>query len=219
MKKILIAISVILVLSILVEIFAYVELAKTQQGRYLLITCIVFSVFVLIFPLAALYFEIMGKSKKNKKGKTYLAKCGHETKEIDIVSAFGEKTETKVPIKNGEIEYCHKCLDKMAIRCAWCGRPIFVGDPITLYSPTDKNFKIPEYAVVYNKDPLQLVGCPRMDCAESGCDYAGRWVPPSTVYRHPSVIEMTIANPGCAVIGNNLNGKTEFEIIKIKPEE
>lgn len=61
MKKILIAISVILVLSILVEIFAYVELAKTQQGRYLLITCIVFSVFVLIFPLAALYFEIMGK--------------------------------------------------------------------------------------------------------------------------------------------------------------
>lgn len=71
----------------------------------------------------------------------------------------------------------------MAIRCAWCGNRIFIGDPITLYTPLtqeltqNNDFQVPENAVVYSKDPLQLVGCLGWNCAESGADRAGFWVP------------------------------------------
>jgi hypothetical protein len=49
----------------------------------------------------------------------------------------------------------------MTITCPWCGKPILIGDYVTLYTPSDPNFKIPEGAVVYSENPLQLVGCQR----------------------------------------------------------
>lgn len=144
----------------------------------------------------------------------YLAKCGHETKESDTVSAFNDSTVTKITIVNCTTEYCHKCLEKMAIKCAWCGGTIFIGDSVTLYSPVNKDFQVPSHAIVFNKDPLQLVGCHRRNCADSGADYAGVWIPPGMVLKHPSMIEIALANPGCAVIRNDLNGKIDIKIIK-----
>ncbi len=138
---------------------------------------------------------------RNSPKKVYiLAKCGHETKIIDTVRAFGEKTKTEVLLVKGETEYCHKCLEKMAIRCAWCGRAIFIGDFITLYS-SDGTYKLPADAVVYDKKQ-QLVGCQRTTCADSGADYGGKWMPPGIVQRRPSAIEIAIANPNDAVIRN-----------------
>ena len=124
--------------------------------------------------------------------KRITTECGHETKERDVIIAFGEKTITKLPVKNGRTPYCHRCIEKMAIRCAWCGKVIFIGDPITLYTPSNKNFKIPEYAIVYNKKPLQLVGCLRWDCAETGGDRAGFWIPPGKVERVPTGFELSV---------------------------
>lgn len=59
------------------------------------------------------------------------------------------------------------------VKCAWCGKNIMVGMPVTLFTPAAKNFITPEHAVVYNKSPLQLVGCMRETCADTGLDVAG----------------------------------------------
>ena len=77
--------------------------------------------------------------------------------------------------ENGSMDYCLDCIGKMAIRCAWCGDPIFIGNPITLYTPHG-DFQVPEHAIVYNKEPLQLVGCLGWNCAETGADRAGFWL-------------------------------------------
>lgn len=121
-------------------------------------------------------------------------RCGHRTKRTGAVSAFGYTTITKMPRnKNGSIDYCLDCIGKMAIQCAWCGNPIFIGDPITLYTPNSNKFQIPEHAIVYNKKPLQLVGCFDWDCVESDADRAGLWLPNEDgaghVHRVPTAYE------------------------------
>lgn len=124
-------------------------------------------------------------------------KCQHRTKRCGRVSAFGHSIITRMP-KNasGTIDWCLACIAKMAIRCAWCGRPIFIGDPITLYSPGPKanffsshepseaqqarvqeHFKVPGDAVIYSERPLTLVGCLGWSCADTGGDRAGFWMP------------------------------------------
>ncbi len=84
--------------------------------------------------------------------KKIVAGCGHKTLKKDKVTAFGESCETTIPISNGNTAYCHRCLEKMAIRCAWCGKAIFIGDPVTLYSPKDEDLKMPDYAVLHNEE-------------------------------------------------------------------
>ena len=111
-------------------------------------------------------------------GKYYIAsKCGHETKSMAKVNIFG-KEFTIIVHNPKKAEYCSSCLAKMSIRCAWCGEFILVDDPITLYTPVKKTFQIPDYAVKYSENPLQLVGCLGWKCAESGIDRAGFWVGP-----------------------------------------
>jgi hypothetical protein len=126
--------------------------------------------------------------------KKIVAGCGHKTLEKDKVWAFGASDETTIPIIDGKTDYCHRCLEKMAIRCAWCGEVIFIGYPITLYSPRDKDHKMPDYAVLHNGEHNSYVGCLRWNCAESGADRAGFWYPPGKVYRVPTPIEMCIQN-------------------------
>jgi len=126
--------------------------------------------------------------------KKIVAGCGHETLKKDKVTAFGISCETKIPIVDGKTDYCHRCLEKMAIRCSWCGGVIFIGDPVTLYSPNDKNHKMPDYAVLHNKKDNSYVGCLRLNCAETGADRAGFWYPPGKVYRVPTPIEMCMQN-------------------------
>jgi hypothetical protein len=126
--------------------------------------------------------------------KKYLARCGHKTKKKDKVTAFGETITTEVPLVDGKIEYCHKCLEKMAIRCAWCGKPIFIGDPVTLYSLTNGTKEMPKHAVCHDKKLNQYVGCLRCDCADTGADRAGFWVPPGVVERIPTPYEILMAD-------------------------
>ena len=90
----------------------------------------------------------------------------------------------------------------MAIRCAWCGKPIFIGDPVTLYSSAEKNFQIPEYAVRYSENPIKLVGCMRWDCAETGADRCGFWLPPGVVHRVLSPIEQMMATGTVVVVAD-----------------
>lgn len=124
-------------------------------------------------------------------------KCGHRTKRGGPVSAFGRTITTKMPKNDdGSVDYCLDCIGKMAIRCAWCGDPIFIGDPITLYSPGPRagffsseepseaqkvreqdGFVVPDGAVVYRENPLTLIGCLGWNCADTGADRAGFWFP------------------------------------------
>ncbi len=109
--------------------------------------------------------------------KPLLAGCGHYTNLKGQVTAFGKSVTTNMtPNRSGTVEYCHDCLGKMAIRCAWCENPIFIGNPVTLYSPTDPQ-KVPPHAVRYCDNPLQLVGCLGWNCADTGADRSGFWMP------------------------------------------
>ncbi|PID52240.1 MAG: hypothetical protein CR972_03075 [Candidatus Moraniibacteriota bacterium] len=126
--------------------------------------------------------------------KKIVADCGHKTLKKDNVTAFGESCEIAIPISNGKTAYCHRCLEKMAIRCAWCGKVIFIGDPITLYSPRGEGLKMPDYAVLYNEEHSSYVGCLRWDCAETGADRAGFWHPPGKVFRVATPLEMCLHN-------------------------
>lgn len=141
------------------------------------------------------------------------SKCGHTTALKGTVSAFGQSTITKIRRdQNGSTPYCLECLGGMAIRCAWCGNPIFIGDPITLYAPVSEEsyekrlkgqteffrvdylgMKLPKGSVVYGEKPYSLVGCLRWKCADTGADRAGFWLPGSdgkgTVHRIKTVYE------------------------------
>jgi hypothetical protein len=114
--------------------------------------------------------------------------------------------------KDGSVDYCLDCIGKMAIHCAWCGNPIFIADAVTLYTPNDKNFRIPDQAVVHSRDPLQLVGCLGWNCAMSGADRAGFWVPGDNgkgkVHRVPSPLEIALGT-GKEVIVSDVTDMAE----------
>jgi len=122
-----------------------------------------------------------------------VCECGDHSKLKKKFKIEGEKVTFRIKYEpSKEFPYCLDCVSKMTITCPWCGRPIYVGDYVTLYTPTDPNFKIPEGAVVYSENPLQLVGCQRRDCAETGADYCGIWEIPGKVKRIPSAIERVL---------------------------
>ncbi len=119
--------------------------------------------------------------------RTYTAtRCNHLTTRKGVVTAFGESITTEMP-KNGRggYDYCLKCLGEMAIRCAWCEAIIFIGDPVTLYASTEG--KANDSAVRYPAIAGAFVGCQWADCAESGADLAGIWVPDPGPVRKGSV--------------------------------
>jgi hypothetical protein len=135
-------------------------------------------------------------------------KCGHRTKRSGPVSAFGCTITTKMPKNDGgSVDYCLDCIGKMTIKCAWCSDPIFIGNPITLYTPRGE-FQVPEHAVVYNKEPLQLVGCLGWNCADTGADRSGFWLPgedgKGRVQRMPTAYEAILGakEPSMMIVGD-----------------
>lgn len=140
----------------------------------------VFSVIVAIFLIIALF----------KKFRRVKAGCGHKTRLSNRIHAFGSSVKTRIRPNNGKVEYCHECLQDMAIQCGWCDGAIFIGDPITLYSPNNKDYTPKKHAKIYNDEPLTIVGCLRMNCADTGADRAGFWMPPGEVKRVPTAFEM-----------------------------
>lgn len=141
-------------------------------------------------------------------------KCGHKTQQKGEVHAFGQMTVTKMPVnEKGSFDYCLDCIGTMAIRCAWCGKAIFIGDPITLYDqPAD--FVMPEYAVTYGDSPKCLVGCLRHDCADTGSDRAGYWLPnqngEGSVHRVETIYDVIDdLGEGTVVVLDNVSDITE----------
>ncbi len=107
-----------------------------------------------------------------------VAKCGHKTYLKDIIIFSGKPKIIKINDKN--IPYCHKCLEKMTIQCAWCGNPIFIGNRVTIHSPKE-TFIVPSYAVKHTTHPTGLIGCTRMSCCDMLGEMIGLWMPPGKV--------------------------------------
>jgi hypothetical protein len=106
------------------------------------------------------------------------------------ITSHGESRTMSMPLsENGNPDYCLECIAKMSIRCAWCESSIHIGDPVTLYIPQE-SYQVPGHAVRYDKDERRFVGCLGWNCACSGADRQGFWIPPGKVYRVPSPIEM-----------------------------
>ncbi len=146
-------------------------------------------------------------------GRSYKCDCGHNAKRKTILTIHGK---SGVYTLGKEHDYCPQCWAKAAIKCTWCSNTITPGDAITLYTPRDKEFKIPEHAVVYKRTPhLQLVGCLGWDCADSGMDRSGFWVMPGKVQRAASPMEMMMyGNPNNEVmIVNDLSNPNEAVLI------
>lgn len=161
----------------------------------------------MFFVLATLCIASIVDNYERLQNKEYVAlKCGHHTRRNGEIIAFGHTITTKMPLnKLNGVDWCLACIQTMAIRCAWCSEPIFIGDPVTLYTPR-KHVTIPEHAVIFNNDPVQLVGCLRWDCASTGADRAGFWLPGNDgkgkVHRVPSPIEIAMGTGKGVVVGD-----------------
>jgi len=173
-------------------------------------------VVVVFFLLVWLYSLLKKPAKKASEIPLVkkLAKCGHETDIEGEVTAFEQTAVTKMPVnEDGSVDYCLECIGKMAIRCAWCEEPIFIGDPITLYSPSPRKkdeFILPENAVIYDEEIMSVVGCGRTTCADTGADYAGFWIPGTNgkgkVHRRATMLEESVRdmqNGGTGIIVRN----------------
>lgn len=102
--------------------------------------------------------------------------CGHPTKLKGEVMAFGETITTEMkPNEDGEIPFCLDCIAGMAIQCTLCGKPIFIGDPLTLFKFRDPDHPVPDYAVTYNDE--KLIGCLRDTCCDTIAERSGFWIP------------------------------------------
>lgn len=165
--------------------------------------------------------------------------CGHKTKRSgEILHATGDHSIMTMPLaENGRSDYCLDCIGKMAIPCGWCGKSIHVGDPITLYV-AGKDAKLFPGAKAYlgtvgdpavnvetlaakpwlagsSAEQVTVVGCLRWECADTGCDRAGFWIPPGTVDRVQTPIEMLLASgrPEAAVIVSDLGDRRNIGTI------
>jgi len=117
------------------------------------------------------------------------AECGHKTKLSGIAKAFGAEKQYNLKVEDGKIRICLQCLGDAAIRCTWCGKTIFPGDPVTLYTPTEKGFiktqfAKPAYAVAHDGEgegdaSARFVGC--ITCAIKPQDRKGFWLHPGRV--------------------------------------
>lgn len=134
--------------------------------------------------------------------KDYVAnKCGHKTKIKGRVCALGENFTLEMPLaENKKPDFCLDCISKMSIRCAWCGEPIHIGDPVTTLCVA-QDYIPPEYAVRYEDN--SFVGCLSWGCGEA-IFRSGFWMPPGVVHRVMSPIEMVISS-GSAVFVQDLS--------------
>lgn len=101
--------------------------------------------------------------------------CGHETTAKGDVTAFDQTITTEMPVTDGGVDYCLGCIGTMAIRCAICGKPIFIGDPVKLFAYQYTTKQPPDYAVMV--DERWIVGCLRSTCCSTIAERAGFWIP------------------------------------------
>jgi hypothetical protein len=108
---------------------------------------------------------------------------------------------------DGSLPLCADCCTKLTVPCAFCGKPILIGYPITLYVKK-KSYTPPPGAICY--DGPVFMGC--MRCAVTSLDRAGYWLPVDDadtlmghVVRVPNLLEV-IAD---AMQNGNLDEETK----------
>lgn len=135
-------------------------------------------------------------------GNTYVSKSGQLTKRHGYLEMSDERRFITLPLnETANVDYSVAEITAITIQCAWCAKPIFVGDYVTLYGYRGNRDSLAPHIVIYDDSPLRVVGCLRMACAETGADYQGMWQPDPEnpgkghVLRIQSPIEMLAANP------------------------
>lgn len=157
-------------------------------------------------------------AKEAMQVRTYrTTECGHKTKALGTWNAHGEERLIDLNVESGSTPYCHNCIEKMTIQCAWCGLPIFVADPISLSFCTDPDWAQPDYAVEHaTGNRMSLVGCMRWDCADSGLSFAGHWATPGKVQKAvtPIMLAMQAAEAGVEtpIIFNDISDPEQVQI-------
>ncbi|MBM3256544.1 MAG: hypothetical protein FJZ04_03725 [Candidatus Moranbacteria bacterium] len=177
--------------------------------------------------------KVFCKSQEIVPGKS-IAGCGHKFIKQKEVTALGGTITTEVPVDgNGSTPYCHSCLEKMVAPCAWCFEPIFIGSPVTLYMIKEEEFKnkygfsgqemeqykkdgeLPDGSIIYatTNGYLQLVGCGRTTCADTGADYCGIWMPPGKIERFTSLLEVAVQSKTGSAAASDLTDPETFKAI------
>jgi hypothetical protein len=111
--------------------------------------------------------------------------CGHKTRPFGQITAFGYGFWAEIPVFKGKTTFCHECIGKMTIRCAWCGKPIFVGHLVTLSIPP-AGARMPEHTQYYLLDKGHAcIGC--ANCARQEDVRAGFWTQPGRVQLLPTI--------------------------------
>jgi hypothetical protein len=97
-------------------------------------------------------------------GNLHQARCGHQTKQRGTIRAFGESFRTTLDLDRGIIAYCHRCISRMAIKCACCQRPIFLGSPVA-------EFFNPTLSARMNGDNRVTAAAGLVICRRPSCDW------------------------------------------------
>lgn len=122
------------------------------------------------------------------RNRKVVAVCGHKTRPWTMLDSGEESRSLWIPTDvHGRPQCCHACLAKMTIRCVSCGRPIFVGDGVTLSLPLVGRpaGSLPLFAATPYRpegdrpDPDgRYLGCVRPTCLAPGMSALGTWVIP-----------------------------------------
>jgi len=145
--------------------------------------------------LRNLYFGYM-----EKFGKTYVTKYSRTpSKRFGYFDAFGERIRVVINLnKEGELEYTHAEISKMAVACVVCGKAIWPYDPVGFLIPGEGHV-IPEGAYFYEPAESYL-GCFRWECEHPFRN--GFWMPTKEdplrcdVMQVASELDMIMANGG-----------------------
>lgn len=114
---------------------------------------------------------------RSRLGRTYVSKSGKRTKRCGYASMFGQNLFIHIPLNDeGSVDYTVEEVADMAIQCTWCGRPIHIGDIVTLQKARRIDFIPPAYAVVHPTDPPQFIGCTGHRCCDDDTKPQGLWV-------------------------------------------
>jgi hypothetical protein len=166
-------------------------------------------------------FVWIGRHVQIACGRRYVAlHSGKQSKRRGFLSAGGEKRFCILPLVHGTIPYTLAEINDLTILCAWCQKPIFIGDYVTLYIWSKPLTQMPKGAQVHSIHPAaQVVGCQRDACCDTIADLQGHWVPnderpgQGKVDCFTSVLERMIVHPRATHAKVTLNKSTlEIEI-------
>lgn len=117
-------------------------------------------------------------------------KCGHRTYMSGSVMVFGKHVAFRLPVKDGQTDYCLRCIGKMSIRCAWHGEPIVIGDAVTLRQPIAGRTLV-DTGGCKSDEAGRYLGCLKCGCLRS--DGKGLWVLPGRAQILPVLQEPVTA--------------------------